>query len=354
MNDRVQLNQKDKDVSTILMSQRDQLRIFLCQKGVIEKTDCPESAVVSHYEKFQGLIAKVCEDHFSAIKDPIPNTSCWRAKEGKAWCPGRHYDIKELVVSIPVVLAIEVERKYWDFPATITPDSQNNAKMFGVIYDLIGYVLVNIEGTHFTARYTSHDKKKVYTYNSMKNMVDIPMKNKMDPSRLTLLAVMSNFLGALRFGRHTTIFEVDSKHKGSFMKHKQSNMGLATTSTSLRQPLTTFLLSHTQPVSTNRVPEAIIYSKTSQKTVSGWALGIPQDHPENTFWAGHSGIWDTTRIPTRKDGSGRALGIQPHIFWLVLGILSQNQPENWGFGDSGYHPNTSQNLSVLAGVWDTT
>jgi hypothetical protein len=89
---------------------------------------------------------------------------------------------RELVVSIPVVLAIEVgdetvglnrqlasERQYWDFPATITPDSENNAKKFGVIYDLIGYTLVNVQGTHFTARYISHDRKKVYTYDSLKH-----------------------------------------------------------------------------------------------------------------------------------------------------------------------------------------
>ncbi|KAF8808224.1 hypothetical protein BYT27DRAFT_7210973 [Phlegmacium glaucopus] len=87
----------------------------------------------------------------------------------------------------------------------------------------------------------------------------------------------------------------------------------------------------------------------SQKAVSGWALGIPQDQPENTFWAGHSGVqditriparnclfWlairDTTRIPTRKDGSGWAFGIQPN-----------NQPEQTFSGwCSGYYPKTSQ------------
>jgi len=80
-----------------------------------------------------------------------------------------------------VVLTIEVgdesvglnrhlgaERQYWDFPATITPDSQINATKFGAIYDLIGYVLVNVPGIHFIARYSSDDKKKVYTYDSMK------------------------------------------------------------------------------------------------------------------------------------------------------------------------------------------
>lgn len=137
---------------------------------------------ISHYTKYDGLIAKLCEDRFSPTKNPTPNASCWRTMEGESLCSGRCQDIRELVVSIPVVLAIEVgdesvglnrqlasERQYWDFPATITPDSENNAKKFGVIYDLIGYTLVNVQGTHFTARYISHDRKKVYTYDSLKH-----------------------------------------------------------------------------------------------------------------------------------------------------------------------------------------
>jgi len=136
---------------------------------------------LSHYKKFQGLITKVCEECFSATKNLTPNVSCWQANEGKVWCPGKCQDIQPLIVSIPVVLAIEVgdesvgpnqhlgaDQQYWDFPATITLDSQTNAKRFGVIYDLIGYVLVSVEGDHFIARYTSHDKKKVYMYDSLK------------------------------------------------------------------------------------------------------------------------------------------------------------------------------------------
>ncbi|KAF8809207.1 hypothetical protein BYT27DRAFT_7337312 [Phlegmacium glaucopus] len=99
--------------------------------------------------------------------------------------------------------------------------------------------------------------------------------------------------------------------------------------------------------------------------VSGWALGIPQDQPENTFWAGHSGIrditriparnclfWlairDTTRIPTRTNGSGCrwAFGIQPN-----------NQPEHTFPGQcSGYHPKPARKhiLAGHSGIRDTT
>ncbi|KAF8817326.1 hypothetical protein BYT27DRAFT_7332948 [Phlegmacium glaucopus] len=76
-----------------------------------------------------------------------------------------------------------------------------------------------------------------------------------------------------------------------------------------------------------------ISSKTSQKTYSGWAFGHSGYHPNTSqkrwFWLG---IRDTTQQPARAD-----------IFWLVLGILSKNQPENTvRAGHSGYHPNTSQ------------
>ena len=40
----------------------------------------------------------------------------------------------------------------------------SKAKNAGIVYDLFGFVLVNVRGTHFTARYISHDQKKIYTY----------------------------------------------------------------------------------------------------------------------------------------------------------------------------------------------
>jgi hypothetical protein len=183
VNARVELDLEEEDVSDTLMSQRDQLRIFLKKKNVIEELDRPESAVVSrnksccmykhsyiyqvwlhelvrleyraeyslavpyflsfyaslhqcsgspaaggshvqitstlgrmtffqvqhhHYAQYNGLIAKACEDRFSTTKNPTPNASCWRTTEGEQLCTGRRQDIRELIVSIPVVLAIEV------------------------------------------------------------------------------------------------------------------------------------------------------------------------------------------------------------------------------------------------------
>jgi len=135
-----------------------------------------------HYKKYAGLISKVCKECFTRNKAPISpdNNCCWRVNEGNILCPGKRRDIQDLVVSIPVILAIEVgdesvglnrhlgsERQYWDFPPTISPDSPNSAKKFGMIYDLVGFTLVNTQGTHFTARYTAHNRKIIYTYDSL-------------------------------------------------------------------------------------------------------------------------------------------------------------------------------------------
>ena len=135
-----------------------------------------------HYKEYDGLISKVCEERFAADKTPTLSQadSCWRVKEGKRLCSGTRRNLQDLIVSIPIILAIEVgdesvglnrhsgsKRQHWDFPPTISPDSKTAAKNFGVIYDLVGFTLVNNEGTHFTARYASHNRKKVYTYDGL-------------------------------------------------------------------------------------------------------------------------------------------------------------------------------------------
>jgi len=108
------------------------------------------------------------------------------------WVPGvisytngasaEHFKYHNLVVSIPVILGIEVgdetagrnrhrgaKRQHWDFPETITPDSEEAAIEFNIIYDLVGFVLVNTQGTHFIARYATHDRTKIYTYDGMRH-----------------------------------------------------------------------------------------------------------------------------------------------------------------------------------------
>ena len=60
------------------------------------------------YKEHNGLISKVCEKRFTASKDPTLPHSCWRVKEGNILCPGKRRDMQDMVVSIPMILAIEV------------------------------------------------------------------------------------------------------------------------------------------------------------------------------------------------------------------------------------------------------
>ena len=136
------------------------------------------------YKRFNGLISNVCDERFSATKvfEPPEINTCWRVKDSQILCPGTRTDVHDLVVSIPVILGIEVgdetagrnrhrgaKRQHWYFPETITPDSEEVAIDFDLIYDLVGFVLVNTQGTHFIARYATHDRTKIYTYDGMRH-----------------------------------------------------------------------------------------------------------------------------------------------------------------------------------------
>ena len=120
---------------------------------------------------YKGLISNFCKERFSGTKvlGPPRNATagtCWRTKDNKVLCPGIRTEVYKLVISIPVILGIEVgdetiglnrrsetvaKQPHWHFPQTIEPDSKEAARDFGVVYDLIGFILINMEGTHFTA-----------------------------------------------------------------------------------------------------------------------------------------------------------------------------------------------------------
>jgi hypothetical protein len=137
-----------------------------------------------HYKKYDGLISKVCEARFTVNNPPTsPHTNCCWVHEGHRLCSGKRCDLENLVVSIPIILGNEVgdetvklnhhtthpERQQWDFPPTIFPNLKAVAKNAEIVYDLVGFVLVNVGGIHFTARYISYDHKKIYTYDGLKH-----------------------------------------------------------------------------------------------------------------------------------------------------------------------------------------
>ena len=135
------------------------------------------------YKKFEGHFSEYFADMISIEKEPVEVVNeCWRSHEGSRLCDGKRTDYPKLVTSLPtMLLAVEVANErvsrqdfevplyIWDFPATIFPSTKSSGKNSGLVYDLIGYGLTNLHGDHFTARYASHDKKTIYTYDGMKN-----------------------------------------------------------------------------------------------------------------------------------------------------------------------------------------
>jgi hypothetical protein len=136
----------------------------------------------SHHLKFKGLISEACRERFSSGKSLGMPTSvdggCWRRSETKLFCTGVRREVRNIVVSLPVILAIEIgdecigqeDQQHWDFPPTINPQADSDGDKSGIIYDLVGYILINYKRSHFTARYVCpNDMDTIYTYDSMRH-----------------------------------------------------------------------------------------------------------------------------------------------------------------------------------------
>ena len=138
----------------------------------------------NHHQKFKGLISEACRERFSSRKTlSRPSMSvddgCWWRSETKLFCTGKRREVRNIVVSLPVILAIEIgdecigqedQQDCWDFPPTINPEAGSDGDKSGIIYDLVGYILINNERSHFTARYVCpNDMAIIYTYDSMRH-----------------------------------------------------------------------------------------------------------------------------------------------------------------------------------------
>jgi len=131
------------------------------------------------HEKFNGSFKHYFEDFISIKGDPVAATSCWCVKDGIPLCSGKRMDNQSLVISLPLLYSVEVgneriacqdltqDLQIWDFPPTLTPDSDLLAASHRLIYDLVGVALTNLGGNHFVARYASIDQQTIYTYNDM-------------------------------------------------------------------------------------------------------------------------------------------------------------------------------------------
>ena len=136
----------------------------------------------SDYIKYAGLMSAACRECFSPEKILTRPTSvkdgCWQQSETKLFCTGTQREIWNIVVSLPVVLVIKIgdecigqeDQQHWDFLPTISPGGFSLDEESEIIYDLVGYLLVSYECSHFTARYVcQNNTTTIYTYDSMQH-----------------------------------------------------------------------------------------------------------------------------------------------------------------------------------------
>ena len=123
------------------------------------------------FTTFGGKIANYFKDLLLIDKHTTPAEVCWCSKDGAPLCPGKRANRKDLVMSIPIILTIEVDLEklnmVWDFPETLNPLDQMAATDHGIVYDLVGLALLSPGSRHFIARHASHNKKIIYTYDGM-------------------------------------------------------------------------------------------------------------------------------------------------------------------------------------------
>ncbi|KAF8160154.1 hypothetical protein BJ912DRAFT_936174 [Pholiota molesta] len=124
------------------------------------------------HQVFKGSVTSYFDSLLSLDRDPTDAPSCWRVKDGQPLCPGHRVDLKNIIISLPIILTLEVELDTqnslsWDFPAALYPATKTLATKNGLVYDLIGLVLFSKTASHFIARYASIDKKTIYTYDGL-------------------------------------------------------------------------------------------------------------------------------------------------------------------------------------------
>ncbi|KAF8351863.1 hypothetical protein F5887DRAFT_861192, partial [Amanita rubescens] len=104
---------------------------------------------------------------------------CWRTSAGKKLCSGKREDIRDLVLSLPVILIIEIadddieadKPSSWRFSEHLfpLPLPLKEAMNTGMIYELTGLGFYSKAKSHFIARFSSLDRKVVYTYDGRAN-----------------------------------------------------------------------------------------------------------------------------------------------------------------------------------------
>jgi hypothetical protein len=143
---------------------------------------CMHQLGARDFKNHRGKVASWFKSFLSTKRTPTPSRyGCWRVRDAQKQCEGRREDIKDLVLSLPILLVIELgnessltggykdEIPIWDIAPTLTVLTKSAAEKDGLIHDLVGLALIGHSGTHFIARHASRDHSVIYTYDGMKN-----------------------------------------------------------------------------------------------------------------------------------------------------------------------------------------
>jgi hypothetical protein len=96
---------------------------------------------------------------------------CWNNSNDKVICSGNAQSFR-MIMTIPVVLIVILEadghNNEWTLPKSLRPLDKDAEKNNGVVYDIVGRGILDVETKHFVSRFTT-DKKIVYKYNGMRH-----------------------------------------------------------------------------------------------------------------------------------------------------------------------------------------
>lgn len=128
------------------------------------------------YNASNGSLESWFLDFISLTQESQEVSNCWRTQEGLTLCTGKRTDIRKVVVSIPVLLAVEFENfdgysdngPPWDFPDTLLPDDNDTeGLLLGLIYDLVGVVFYRQADHHFFAQYAPKHQDDIHEYDGL-------------------------------------------------------------------------------------------------------------------------------------------------------------------------------------------
>ena len=110
----------------------------------------------SNHATFHGCFADYFKNLLSIEQEPTTASNCWLTKDNLPLCPGKHHDMRNLVLSMPLLLTFNIGNEQgkdtldWDFPAFLNLDSSAPDMLAELVYDLMGLALTNRMRTHFT------------------------------------------------------------------------------------------------------------------------------------------------------------------------------------------------------------